>query len=351
MKVRRATEQDKLIWDSFMADNDGNLYYYFDWIFCYSSVGIQHNLLIIESEDKRVIGICPLLQVKSRLIVLGNKVSLFRNGLSHEDISSAISVLLSFINTNYSSTCSSLTLCCEGAQNIREHEGVFLKHGFKLRSDGVLGLHCAHLLPLKLPFEEAIYKDLWSQKFRQSLNKVSRSEIKVIVDKEYKYLNEFLDMLTENFRRHHTLVPNRELIIAEINTFREKTKLFVALKDNRPIVILRCFYTPSTCTLWQVGSYTKDTSDVNKYVYRIAIEDACDSGCKYVSFGESHTVGLARLKDRFRATRIPVNEYEKRYSTIKTILEWAPFALHHAVHDPIYLWEKRKTIVDRLINF
>jgi hypothetical protein len=350
MKVREAAAEDKLVWDSFINNNDGDFQYYFDWKPVNESFGIKYTLLMIENDSGRLIGICPLKYKKTRIIIEGNKIILFSDGIAQEEKSSAFSALFEYLGKNGAAKFSSLSVFLEGSQNAAEYSNILLKQGFFIRTAVDPGLPCSHVLPLKSPFIDNIYKGLWSQKLRQRLNKVARSDIVVIEDKEFKYLNTFLDMLEDNYKRHSELPPNRDIITAEFNAFRNQTKLFVVLAAGLPVVILRCFYTPTTCSLWQVGSYTRDASDIDKYCYKISIEDACNNGYRYVSFGRSYTEGLAGLKDRFKANRIPVVEYEKTCSSVRAILEWIPVVIDCTIHRPAYLWGKRKVILDMIIH-
>jgi hypothetical protein len=59
---------------------------------------------------------------------------------------------------------------------------------------------------------------------------------------------------------------------------------------------------------------------------------------------------LAGLKDRFKANRIPVVEYEKTCSSVRAILEWIPVVIDCTIHRPAYLWGKRKVILDMIIH-
>jgi hypothetical protein len=265
MKVREATIQDKAKWDSFVDDNNGTFLYYFDWGIINAineDSRIQRTALIVETD--RWNGICRLNKVNktlySSLFLHGATGILFKNDLSHQERTAATSILLEYIRKNFASKCSSLSIREETSSSALEngeYNRTLLDNGFRISHSG--SLPCSHVLPLKPPFEENIWKGLWSQNLRHNINKVEKRGVKVIQDKEHKYVDLFLDMRAANYKRHGLLPPDRDKMKAELDIFRDKTKIFVALEENVPVVIMFCHYTPSTCYLWEIGSFTKGT--------------------------------------------------------------------------------------------
>jgi len=100
-----------------------------------------------------------------------------------------------------------------------------------------------------------------------------------------------------------------------------------------------------------VGSYNKGTGDANKLLYKIAIEDACNSGYQFADFGDSYTEGLASLKDRFKFKRIPIRMYEKRYSPPRVFLELTPNLIKLGLRNGDYLRKNTKVILDRIVRW
>jgi hypothetical protein len=364
MEVREATTQDKLIWDSFVDDNDGNFFCYYDWK---KVAEITDNRktkripLIIEAGQ--IIGICHLVKKSricySNLTIFGSTGVLFRKDLSAEEKSTAISALLGYIKHRLASRSSSFIIREENVllpeQGI-EPDHTLLKNGFKLKPSAVVGLPCAHVMKLKAPFEESIWKGLWTYNLKHTLNKVANRGVVVVEDKEFKYLDLFLDMKASNYKRHGVARINRDQTKAEIEIFKDKTRLFVALEGNRPIYAMVCHYTRNTCGLWEGGSFTKGTNDVNKLVHKTVIEDACNRGYKYAHFGGSDTEGLARLKDSYKAERLPVVEYEKTYSQIRKMIErihitaiFVHFIITRVAADRKYLWANRRMVLGKII--
>jgi hypothetical protein len=367
MKVKEATVQDKLKWDSFVDENDGDFMHYFDWESIYEldqRSPNQTTALMIETDHDQWSGICHLTKINktfySKLVIYAAPGILFRKGISDDERAEGTSVLLGYIKKYFASKCSSITILEEGDslnQNHGKCNKTFLEHGFQVISSRVPGLPCAHILPVKPPFKENIWERLWSSSLRQKIRKVEKSDIRVIQDKEFKYLNTFLDMLAANYKRHYASPPDRDRMIAELDAFKKNSKLFVALEHDRPLVATLCHYTLSTCFLWEMGSYDKGTNNVNTYCYKMAIEDACNSGYKYIHFGRSYTEGLANFKDLYKAVRVPIIEYEKKYSSIRKLLEKAQgvmvltlFVTGRVIHDHNYLWDKGNVVWGKIIR-
>lgn len=368
MRVKEAKVDDQLKWDSFVDENEGDFMHYFDWGNIYELDKRSPNktiALIIENDKDQWAGICHLTKLNntfySKLLIYAAPGILLKKGMSDEERAEATSVLLEYVSKNFSSRCSSfaiLELEKVGLNSDRNdgHNKILLEHGFRMRHSGVLGLPCAHILPLKSPFEENIWQ-LWSPNLRHKIRKVENRGIRVFQDKEFRYLDAMLDMMASNYKRHYSKPPDRDRMIAELNTFKNKTKLFVALDGDRPILTKLCHYTSSTCFLWEVGSYAKDTNNVNTYCYKVAIEDACKSGYRYVHFGRSYTESLAKFKDHYKALRVPVIEYEKTYSSIRKSIEKAQgaieltlFVTDRVLHDATYLWDKRNAMWGKIVH-
>jgi hypothetical protein len=351
LRIRAAKEEDKPLWDSFVDIHEGSFNYYFDCRYVDKNI----RQLIVETDQSQVVCLCSF-ERDERALYSSIRMNgiLFRKDATPDLKYRASLDLLEYIENNYGEHCSTFIITEEiklGSDVISNSRNAFIDHNFLLRNSSTPDLPCSHILPLKAPFEQYIWQELWSSKFRQALNKVSRTGIKVIQDREFKYLDTYIDLLYKNFKRHGAPPPKRSQIIAEFNVFKDKTKLFVALLDNRPIVILNCHYTYSTCFLSGVGSFTKGTEDINKYVYKVAVEDACNNGYKFADFGHSYTEGLAGLKERYKCVRIPVRIYEKRYSTPRVFAELTPGLFHICFNNTSYLWKERRMIWQRIAHW
>jgi hypothetical protein len=359
MRIREATLDDKSAWDSFVDAEDGSFFHYFDWKYVYEAGGNQFIPLLAETDQSQLVGILPVAKKKrwlcSTLDSLPEGASggcLLRRGLRDQERHEAVSALLGYVDTKLSGGCSTFRLnenITLAGRASEEPMAALVDNGFRFRFDRSTGLPCTHVLELKQPFEENLWKR-WGSNQRGLLNKAVRSGVVVVQDRELKYAEDFIDMLYENYRRHRTKPPTRDEIKVRLNVFRDRSKLFVALLDGQPVAAFLCHYTPSTCYLAKIGSYEKDTNNANRLCYKVAIEDACNTGYRFFEFGITATSGLAFFKERFGAAKVPMRIYEKSYSVPRTIMEKAPVLVSSAWHDRGYIWKNRRKIWDRIIH-
>jgi len=360
MRVREASVEDRAAWDAFADTEGGNFHHYFDWKYVIEARGHQYISILAENTASEIIGIFPVIKQKRYLSSILHSDTragglLLKRELSDAERYEAISALLKYVDTNYSGGCSRFLLreCLTLADELSEQPtAALLDSGFQFRYDMSTKLPCTFVLELEQPFEENIWKGLWSSRLRKKLNREKRKGVVVIHDREFSYTEEFIDMFFSNSKRHGTIpYATREQIKMELNTFRDKAKLFVALLDGRPIVAQLCYYTASTCFIWESGSYVKDTGNATILCDKAVIEDACDAGYSFVEFGFTATSGLAEYKQRFKGTRVPFRIYEKRYSIPRTLVELVFIVVDRAWRDKTYLWKKRRVLWDSIVRW
>ena len=83
-------------------------------------------------------------------------------------------------------------------------EAVLADSGLKYYHNEKTGLPCASIMELRQPFEEHIWKNLWTNNLRNKINKAVRRGVTVIEDKELKYRDVIFKMLIANYRRYGT---------------------------------------------------------------------------------------------------------------------------------------------------
>ena len=357
MRIRETTVEDRAAWDTFADSEGGNFGHYFDWKYVIEARGHQYIPLLAETAASGIIGILPITEYKWGLYSgLYSEIHpgglLLKRELSDTERYGVISALLKYVDKHYSERCSRFTLR-ENLSPINEVSEepttAIIDSGYRFKYDASTHLPCTFVLELKPPFGENIWKGLWSNRLRGKLNKVEKDGVVVIDDQEFRYIDEYIDMFFENCKRHGTIpYATREQIRAEINIFRDKAKLFVALLDDRPIVAASCYYTTSTCFWWEIGSYLKDTGNANLLCLKAIIEDACDAGYRFIDFGFTGTSSLAGHKEQLKGTRVPFRLYEKRYDSLRTLLRLTPRILDRAWHDKTYLWKRRRRLWDTI---
>ena len=360
MKIGEATPADRESWDRFVDTQNGCFKHYYDWKYVCENRKELSIQLIVKDDSNRIISIFPVSKTKRALYPsLYSCGPLFKKGLAAEEKYDLTQTYLDYLDEHYTKGASlfrleDLALDGEiGAVSALETKinPVFVKNGFRLRYDASTGLPCLHVLALDQPFDEKIWKRLWTDNLKQNLKKAKNRGIAVFQDSELDFLDEYIRLLRSNFKRHGSRPPSREEIKAEFQLFKNKSKLFVALLENQPVMITSCHYTLSTCYLWQVGAGSKNNRNAQALSSKVAIKDACDAGYKYANFGFTYSSGVARYKDHFKGQRIPAMVYEKRYSIPGAILELTPKFIENLRYDKTYLRDNRHAILDKFIHW
>lgn len=352
MIIREAHTEDMSLWDSFVDSEHGSLNHRFNWKYFFEEINDRFIPMIIENDSSQLIGILPIVKEKRLLYSkLNSDISpsglLLKKDLPENERNEAILKVLEFVDANYSKGCSRFVLS-EFSDSVKEiveePTKAFLKGGYTFKYDPQFKLPCTFVIELEQPFEEKIWKKLWTHKLRNSINRAEKTGVTVSVDNEFTHLEDFIEMLAANYKRHGTMPLTRQQIMIALDMVKAKPRLYVAKQDNQLIFTLMVYYHSSDCVLWEIGSYTKGTDNANLVVYKRVFEDACNAGCKYVYFGWTGTPGLALFKQKFRGVRIPFRTYEKRYSLIRLLLEFVSLAIERTRYDKLYLWKQRDKI-------
>jgi hypothetical protein len=351
LKIREASFIDRENWKRFVDTQNGSFHHYYDWKFPIENKTTQFIPLMVESETSELLGIWPITKNKHFLYSKMDSIAgpLFKRDLTDSVKNSLLQAVLEYIESKYAENCSRFWLRIPNqwppVDGIVPNP-VLLEHGFQLTFDPETQMPVKHMLELKQPFEKNIWMGLLSSKFRQELRLVEKNGVSVVEDTELRYLDTYVDMLTFNYKRHRIEIPSRKILTQQmqmqVQTFKGKIKFFVAMFENKPIAILYCSYTPSICQLEGIGTYSKDTQDANKLCYKTAIEQACNAGYRFVDFGSSETASLARLKERFGFTRLPILQYEKRYSRARTLIEFSPVMVGELWRKRTQIWTNRR---------
>lgn len=359
MRIREATPEDRGRWDSFVDAEGGSFFHYYDWKHADEAGGAQFIPLMAETDQSQMVGILPVVKKRNLLYSTLNSLPhgasggyLIKRGLPDTEQYEASSALLQYVDKHVSAGCSTFTfrenLPLDGKPS-QEPTAVLIDNGFRFRLDGATRLPCSHVLKLNQPFQENVWKG-WSRTLKKHMRKAERDGVVVVQDRDFNYAEYFMEMLLETYARHRTKPPARFEIKVRLDVFRSRSKLFVALSAGQPVVALLCYYTPSTCYMATVGSREKDTDSANKLCYKVAIEDACDRGYRFVEFGISLTASLAFLKERFRADRVPMRVYEKKCSAPRYLIEKAYDLAGNSWRDKGYIWRSRRVVWDRIMH-
>jgi hypothetical protein len=190
--------------------------------------------------------------------------------------------------------------------------------------DAVVVPRLAHVLELDGGFDR-----VWSQRFkttaRTAVRKAERAGLTVERDTSgrlVRVLYELFELSLERWARHQheplrfarwrrrRVDPIRKFqIIAE--TLGDACRIWVARHDGQPAAAMLVLQDGN-------ASYVRGMMDIelagptraNYLLHRLAIEEACEAGCRYYDMGEtgsSHS--LAQFKTRFGARPYPYAEY------------------------------------------
>jgi hypothetical protein len=353
MRIREAIDTDAGAWDAFVDHEGGSFFHYYRWRDLYLAGGFDYVPLMLEDGAGRLQGILPLVVDHGLLHVTLSSMPegasggiVFRRDMAPDEIADGIDTFLRDIDRKYADDCAIFRL----KTNITPDRGssaacghALLRHKFARLGGEADGLPCTFVLPLEQPFDERIWKNLWTVKIRQKCRKVQKTGVEVIVDEKLEYVEEFTDMLGALYTRHDLRPLSRSMVDLRLRTFPKKTRLFMALHQGRPVAGMLCYYTPTTCYLSKAPSYQEAYDrDINTYLFARVIEDACNAGYQYVEFGITNSPSGQFFKERFRGMKIPMGVYERQYSRFRALFHYAS-----GLSQPIRHAAGRQAVVDR----
>ncbi|MGH3524413.1 MAG: GNAT family N-acetyltransferase [Mycobacterium sp.] len=189
--------------------------------------------------------------------------------------------------------------------------------------------HTTHVLDLAGGFDH-----VWRHKFRsnvrRNVRKAERSSIEVKVDHSGRFIPIFCDLYEQSiirwaqqqheplgvarWRATHANPPHKFATVARV--FQTACAVWVASLSGEPVAALIVLRHGDHAKYWR-GAMNKDTASpvrANDLLHRLAIEDACTTGCRSYHMGESRPgSSLARFKEGFGATSYsaPTYRHEK----------------------------------------
>ncbi|MDD1698659.1 MAG: GNAT family N-acetyltransferase [Methanoregula sp.] len=331
MDVRIATDSDREQWNRFVDREGGSFFQYYDWKFVYDFKNQDRFLpLLIRENKSEILGIFPLVEQKAARIYpwlssLPEGATggfLLKKSLSEEEKSSCLNQFFTFIDTRYASSHSLITI---REQITVENESIeptktLLDQGFLWMVDTSTRLPCTHYLKLVQPFEEKIWKGLWSKAMRNRIRHARKTGLHVVTDDRLEYLDDYVDMQV-HINKKIGFMGNRDRIARIARVFQSRMKLFIGLLDAQPVSAALCFYTPTTAYLSK-APYLPRAYDylTNTLPICASIQYACDAGYRYFEMGTTTTPHLALYKEKFKATRMPMRIYTKKFSLFKFYL-------------------------------
>ncbi len=182
----------------------------------------------------------------------------------------------------------------------------------------------AHVLDLSGGFER-VWKERFTGETRTAVRKAERAGLVVELDTSGRLIPAFYQLFELSVARWAGM-QNEPLALARWRAHRRDPvqkfqaiaraigtafRLWMAWKDGQPAAAILVL-------LGKNASYTRGAMDVdlagparaNQLLHRLAIEDACQAGCRYYHMGETgESSSLAQFKSRFGAAAVPYGEY------------------------------------------
>jgi len=328
MDIRIAADSDQEQWNQFVDRHGGSFFLYYDWKFVYEFTRHNHYVpLLIHDSNSNILGIFPLVEQKADRIYpwLSSMPDgatggfLLSNSLDEERKNQTLNLFFEFIDKNYSHSHSLITLKeqIQMENDSIEQNRILLDNGYEWMVDTTTMLPSMHYLRLEQPFEEKIWKGLWSKWLRQKIRHVKKAGLVVILDDKLEYLDDFIEMQCQTDKKFGGNT-DKGRVMQIFNVFQSKIKLFIGLLDSKPISAALCFSTPTTFYLSK-GPYLPIASEylTNTLPNCAAIRYACENGFRYVELGITNTSGIAVHKNKFKATGTPLRIYRKKLSLFK----------------------------------
>lgn len=362
MQVREATAHDKDHWNTFVETEAASFFHYFEWKTIYEINNWQYIPLILENNSHDIIGILPLVKIKSllfsKLVSLPDGASggfIFHKNLTETEKQQAICLFLTYINQYYSKGCSTLylkeNLSIQDATQNQPTE-ILSKNGFTFRFDEELQLPCTYRLPLTSSFQNDIWEQRWGKYLRNHIRKAEKKGISIKEDRDGKYQDEIISMMTSIYKKFNEPPPSKEEMTLRLTTFKGKTKIWVAFRKDTPLAVLVCYYYQSSvCYASKLGYNTSAREYyTTALLFSEAIRDACEHNYHFFEFGVTERETLAKWKEQFKPIKIPLRLYQKKYSKGRAFFEKTPAFFRWVLKNKDYVWNHRRRLIRKILR-
>ena len=212
--------------------------------------------------------------------------------------------------------------------------------------DAVVVPRVAHVLDLEGGFEH-VWKKRFTGTARTAVRKAERSGLTVerdasgrLVPVAYELFERSLDgwarrqhepLALARWRRRHRDPIRKFELIAE--TLGEVCRIWVAWRGAKPAAAILVLHGGNAS--YVRGMMDKDLAGptrANYLLHRLAIEEACEAGCRYYDMGETgRSDSLAQFKTRFGAGRYAYAEYHIERLPITAVDRYARGAVKRLI--------------------
>jgi len=359
--ICKATPAEKNQWDTFVDENMGSFFHYYGWNDIFSHKKWESIQLIARNETDQILGIFPLYLIKRHCCKLLKSLPegasggmVIKNTLASDEKKQVADAFLTYmdkdLDVSYHRIDISENLTYEEDQETPVTHSL-RNHGYHQIKTLASGLPSTFILPLSAPFEEKIWKEQWNGNLRNNIRKAQRQKVTVIQDTTLTYETEFIQMMHQHYQRMQTPSLSDEELHQRLHVFPNKTRLFVALHNNKPIAFLLCYYTPSTVFFSKLPhDFEARKYQTNALICYHGIKHACEQGYSYVEFGLTFNKNQARWKSKFKGKQIPIRHFQKRPSSSHCLYYDVMDHLAWNFRNRKSLWDEKDKIKKRLIN-
>ncbi len=288
INIRRCSSEDRLNWDQYLLEHShGNFYQHYDWRGINERNFRHECYYLIAEENNRLVGLFPLVFIKSKLFgkILTSMPFVNFGGLCSD--SEEINALLVKELTKITKQCNADYL------EIRTLNSV---------SDNLpTSLHKISMTLDLNPDSDIIWNGFKS-KHRTNIRRVYKKNV-YVKQGHLELLDDFYTLISKSWKNLGTPIYKKSYFEDILNTFPDKTKIFIAYLDDKPIATaFNGYYKDIVEGMW-AGSLPEYRSLQPNYVlYWEMIKDSCENGYKHFHLGRSTSdTGAETFKKKWNA--------------------------------------------------
>jgi len=286
----RITETaDSTIWDDYLNNHDQSNFYQLHKWKDINERNFGHDCFFIIAEDnKTVVGVFPLVFIKSKIFgkILSSMPFVNFGGLCAN--SSEIAELL--LNK-------AKEICQENAVDYLE-----IRTQYPISDNLPTNLHKISMT-LALDKESENIWNAFKSKHRTNIRRVYKQNI-TVKQGGIELLDTFYKLMSESWRGLGTPIYQKKYFKDILETFPDQTKIFITYKDNTPIATaFNGYYKGTVEGMWAGAIPEFKRLQPNYVLYWEMIKDACENGCHHFHLGRSTSeTGAETFKKKWNAT-------------------------------------------------
>jgi FemAB-related protein (PEP-CTERM system-associated) len=286
-----ATEADAESWDRFVISHpDASGYHLWAWRRVFKNALGHESLYLLTRDHGRVVGVLPLVHIKSPL---------FGRSLTS----------LAFLNYGGVVTDSEVVaagLLAKAGELARELRCRHVELRHKSRRFPTLPSR-QHKVAMRLKLEAGMWERL-DRKVRNQVRKAQKSEL-IAERGNRRLLSEFYEVFARNMRDLGTPVYTPRLFEQVLEAFPDRAAVHVVRLGTKPVAVGLTYRTRNTVEVpWASSVREYNHLCPNHLLYWSIIEDSVAAGAQVLDFGRSTpNEGTYKFKEQWGAEPLPLN--------------------------------------------